>query len=89
VEIHDPSVLTNCLIYQNDSDELGTIYLTGSDSVFQNCTIVDNYNSGEHGGGLYLSNDSNPIVTDCILWGNLPDEIYVDSGAPAVTYTDV
>jgi len=40
------------------------------------------------GGALYCLNSS-PIVTNCILWGNLPDEIYVFGGSPIVSYSDV
>ena len=33
--------------------------------------------------------ESNPTLTNCILWGNTPEEIYVSSGMPVVTYSDV
>jgi hypothetical protein len=32
---------------------------------------------------------SDPIITNCILWGDLPDEIYNSDSNPIVTYSDV
>ncbi len=29
------------------------------------------------------------MLTNCILWGDTPDEIYIFSGTPVVTYSDV
>jgi len=43
---------------------------------FNNCTIADNIASSE-GGGIYNQYTSLPILTNCILWGDSPDEIYV------------
>jgi hypothetical protein len=54
------------------------------------CTLNGNEVEGEgDGGGIYneSSNDS-PTVTNCILWGNIPDELS-GGGNPVVTYCDV
>ena len=31
----------------------------------------------------------NPTLTNCILWSDTPEEIYVSSGTPVVNYSDV
>jgi parallel beta-helix repeat protein len=42
------------------------------------------------GGGMENLDESNPTVTNCILWGNTPDEIYDDgTGSTTVNYSDV
>ena len=54
-----------------------------------NCTIVGNTTTGS-GGAVYGSATSNVTVTNSILWGNGPDEIYVDAGSTiTVSYSDV
>jgi len=52
-----------------------------------NCTIGEN--TADYGGGVCCSGSSSPTLTNCILWGDTPQEIYVDSGSPVVTYCDV
>jgi hypothetical protein len=54
--------------------------------MFINCTFIGN--SSTYGGGIFnLSSHSN--LNNCILWGNTPEQIYVDGGVPMVTYSDV
>lgn len=48
-----------------------------------NCTF--SLNTAGLGGGMY-NLTSNPIVTNCILWDNSPDEIF---GIATVSYSDV
>jgi len=82
--------IRNCLIVGNRStDPAGAIIYCGqSRSVFENCTIADNY-AGENGAALYSAN-CNLIVANSILWGNLPGQVLVESGNdPMVLYTDV
>jgi hypothetical protein len=52
-----------------------------------NCTFTENTATG-FGDGGGMNNNSSPAVTNCILWGNSPDEIS-GSGTPTVTYSDV
>jgi hypothetical protein len=58
-----------------------------SNSIVTNCTFSDN-TAGSYGG---MHNEaSNPTVTNCILWGDTPDEIADTlSAASIVTYSDV
>jgi parallel beta-helix repeat protein len=50
-------------------------------------TITRNF-SYSNGGGIWC-NSSYPTITNCILWDNSPDEIFVNSGDPTVSYSDV
>jgi hypothetical protein len=51
------------------------------------CTITAN--TADLGGGLYCD-DSNPLLSNCILWNNSPDQIHLSgSAAPAVSYCDI
>jgi parallel beta-helix repeat protein len=60
-------------------------------------TITGNAITGntavERGGGIYCSNPVSPFdanITNCILWNNSPDEIFVyDGDPPDVTYSNV
>jgi hypothetical protein len=29
------------------------------------------------------------VITNCILWGDTPDEVYVFGGTPGITYSDI
>ena len=56
-----------------------------------NCTF--NSNSANYGGAISsLGCSSTPTVTNCILWGDMPYEIYVLEGtgeSPVITYSDI
>jgi len=87
--------ISNCVIVGNrcadplGSDPLGgVIYCIDSNSIFENCTIADNY-AGTGGAGMYFI-DSNAVIANCIVWGNMPEEILTASGtAPVVSYSNV
>jgi len=53
-----------------------------------NCTFSGN-SAGYGGGGMHNYYNSAPAVTNCILWGDGPDEIYNQQSDPAVTYSDI
>jgi len=55
-----------------------------SNPTLTNCTFSDNI--AFKGGGIHNS-DSNPMLTNCILWADMPSEIY--GGTPIVTYSNV
>jgi len=83
------SVITNCTIYDNvatDANEGAGIYCQSTGPSIINCTIFNN--SGGPGGGIYCYNSS-PVLTNTIVWGNSTDQIYVLSGTPVVTYSNV
>jgi Leucine-rich repeat (LRR) protein len=87
--------IRNCLIVGNrcskpniDDPIGGIISCVDSSSVIENCTIADNY-TGANGAGL-CSVNSNVIVTNSILWKNLPNQILIASGDdPFILYSDI
>ena len=82
--------MTNCAFLGNSVDYYGGgMYNHGSSSsVVTNCTFSSN-SAGWYGGGM-LNRDSSSVVTNSILWGDGPDEIYKDYGGESVvTYSDI
>ncbi|MFQ6091634.1 MAG: hypothetical protein ACE5OR_02950 [bacterium] len=67
----------------------GFLFQSGEDSnsVLKGFTITHGRTISS-GSGIYRSNSS-PIITNSILWGDSPDEIYIDTGNPVVTYSDI
>jgi parallel beta-helix repeat protein len=82
--------LTNCTISQNSATYRGGgVYCDSSSPMLTNCTISQN-SATYLGGGVYCtSTSSKPVISNCILWADTPQEIYVYSGTPVVTYSDV
>jgi hypothetical protein len=82
----------NCLFLDNEgvSPGGGAIFgNSGAAPTIVNCTFVGNRGTG---GAFYSNRFSVATITGSILWGNEPDQIFVDpsSGAdPIVTYSDV
>ncbi|MCF7972341.1 MAG: formylglycine-generating enzyme family protein [Phycisphaerae bacterium] len=54
------------------------IYCVDSHSLFEHCTIADNY-GGEQGSGICVT-DCNLVLSHSIVWGNRPRQIQVVSG---------
>jgi len=65
----------------------GAINCWEDNSSFKNCTITGNYS--EDGGGAIYTDESFPVFTNAIIWGDSPDEIEVASGLPVISYSDV
>ncbi|MCZ6837217.1 MAG: hypothetical protein O7G85_15690 [Planctomycetota bacterium] len=70
----------------------------GSSPRIINSTFIDNIVSSREapkdpedvtGGALWNGADSFPILANCILWANGPDQIFNDGSTPTVTYSDV
>jgi hypothetical protein len=56
--------------------------------MFIGCTLTGN-SANISGGALYNCFSPRPILRNCILWGNSPDEVGGDSCCPDITYCDV
>ncbi|UCF44326.1 MAG: hypothetical protein JSV99_05270 [Planctomycetota bacterium] len=81
--------LINCIFAKNTSGSYGGGISTSSDSspILTNCTFSGN--SGSQGGAVGVR-DSNALLTNCVLWGDIPNEIYVAAGdMPNITYSNV
>ena len=89
-ENSSPAIL-NCMISGNTSEYRGGgIYCLWNESSpsITNCTITGNV-AEFRGGGIYSDRYSSPSITNCILWDDIPEEAYVSSGDPVITYSDI
>jgi parallel beta-helix repeat protein len=80
--------LTNCTFVGNLAFSMGggmVNYGAGTPTL-TNCTFSGN--SAHTGGGIY-DRSSLLTATNCILWGDTPDEISVHGTPPVVAYSDV
>jgi hypothetical protein len=84
-----PPILTNCIFSLNQAKWYGGgIYEAASTTRLINCTFSSN--SARYGGGaVYNFQGSQPELAHCILWGDTPDEICVDSGEPLACFSDI
>jgi predicted outer membrane repeat protein len=84
----DYAVIRGNTIAGNTAHSFGGGIRSSQDlSVIESNTVVGN--TAWRGGGLVCA-DASPAVTNCILWGNDPDQIEVyDNEAPVVNYCDV
>ncbi len=80
--------VTGCSFNANMSELGGGMFDSNSSSTVTNCTFSSNI-ADANGGGMYNTNTSSPTVTNCILWGNEPNEILDVNSSTTVTYSDV
>jgi len=79
--------LTDVTFSGNTADYGGGMLLQfGSNLTLTDVTFSGN--TANAGGGMYLFN-SNPTLTNSIIWGNSPESIYLSSGTPIITYSDI
>jgi hypothetical protein len=83
--------LINCTFYNNSAIAGvggGLSNYTYSDARLINCTFFGN-SSGADGGGMW-SGGASPVVTNCIFWGNTPNEMYGGGiPLPIITYSNI
>jgi hypothetical protein len=79
--------MINCTFSGNSAYYGGGMFnYDNSFPTMTNCTFSGN--SAYLGGGM-LNDDSSPTVTNCILWGDSPDEIYNNNLLPSITYSNI
>ena len=87
---HCYPTISNCVLDGNfAAQQGGGIYSHESNPAISNCTF-DGNRAGQSGGAIaswYCPGQS--ILTNCILWGNLPEETFLDSAPLVVSYSDV
>jgi parallel beta-helix repeat protein len=80
--------MVNCNFTGNFGNTGGGMYNYLSIPVLSNCTFADN--SADSGGGMCNDSFSDTVLTNCILWGDAPEEVIaLNSSTPVVTYSDV
>jgi len=90
-------ILTNCAFTNNSAENGGGVYncedkgpagFEPSDPTLTNCTFTGN--SARHGGGMFNTDESSPILTNCILWGDTSNEVTDEFGCVTlITYSNV
>ncbi len=85
--------LTHVTITNNTAERGGGMDLEVSNPTFTHVTISDNTALSGIGGGMYLKYNSNPILTNSIIWNNSSESIYfLDAGNPnsiTINYSDI
>ena len=81
-----PTIM-NCRITLNTANTGGGIRCLASSPIISNCTITGN--RADYDGGAIYCQSSFPTFLNCILWNDSPEEVFVDSGNPIITYSDV
>jgi parallel beta-helix repeat protein/predicted outer membrane repeat protein len=89
-------VLSNVIFFSNTARYGGGLYSAGIPNNVSRPTLTNGTFSGNtasiSGGGLYNSSNSNPTLTNSILWGDSAPsgtEIFNSGSTPTVTYSDV
>ncbi len=87
--MHGSPVIKNCLFTDNEAlDGIGgAINAYNFHGSLINCTFADNI-AATSGGAVYLG-ESNPTITNCIMWNNTPNGLDFVSSSPVITYTNV
>jgi len=81
-------MIMNCIISQNKAALGGGIASADyAKPIYTNCTITDNQASSYGGGGVCHGYPSWPTFSNCIIWGNVPDDLAC--GDPNITYSDI
>jgi parallel beta-helix repeat protein len=81
------TAVTNCIFGGNSAGYGAGMWNYGSSPTLINCTFSTN--TGSTGGGMYNEAESNTTVTNCILWGDKPNEIIDNASNTTVNYSDV
>ncbi|MEZ5198083.1 MAG: right-handed parallel beta-helix repeat-containing protein [Bacteroidales bacterium] len=83
VDQSDYLTLEQLLVYGNSAIRGAGIVVDSSETTeFKNLTLSKNISSDE-GGSFRIVNHSNPLLTGCILFNNIPDEISKDETSVA------
>jgi hypothetical protein len=85
------SIISNCTFRGNSAEHGsgGAMFNDGHNPAIAitNCTFSGN--SAKKDGGAMFNYISSPAITNCILWGNKPQEIYNYHSNAIITYSDV
>ncbi len=80
--------LANC-VFAGNSANYGAALFNGVSTVkVRNCTFSTNVARGK-GGAISNFWDSYTTLSDCILWGDSPNEIHVSNGTVSASYSNV
>ncbi len=87
IGVNSKPTVVNCVIASNTSALTGGgIASSFAAATVTNCTITGNKSGG--GGGI-KTESSQDVYTNCIFWGDLPDEIRVSIGGLTINYSAI
>ncbi len=91
---HAAAALKNVVVAENVAGTGGGgMYFDGCSPILEAVTIADNVVTNGHGGGMNVSYLSQPVLTDSIIWGNTPEEVFFETSwygmALTVRYSDI
>ena len=66
--VNSSPTLTNCSLLGNSAPGGGGLFNENGSPRLTNCSLLSN--SAINGGGIYNVTDSNPKLTNCVLWDN-------------------
>jgi hypothetical protein len=76
---HTESVLRNLLLTGNWTElKAGGLSFDGCSPTLESLTLVGNRSPVGRGGGIGVSYASSPVMKNCILWSNVPEQIVFD-----------
>jgi predicted outer membrane repeat protein len=81
-------VVVNGLFVGNVAVNGGGAFNSGASPKFINCTFVEN-EADNPGGGVLQAGTGTVTLSNCILWGNLPDQVLTTSGALDLSHCTV
>jgi hypothetical protein len=81
------ATLTNVTVTDNTASNGGGIFILDTDATLINLTVSGN-TATAFGGGLLVGANTNPTLTNSIIWGNNPNQIQ-GFGTPTITYSDI
>lgn len=85
------ATIVNCVIARNTSNyEGGGIYIYNARASITNCTITRNV--AINGGGLYVRHKPASVFSNCIFWGNTPNQVVKDdkdTPSPKISFSIV
>ena len=81
-------IISGNSVYINISTDTygGGVYIKESSPIFMNVVIFEN--SSQYGGGIYSSDESNPVFTNTIFWGNWIQSEVID-GPASISYSNI
>ncbi|MBN1815719.1 MAG: right-handed parallel beta-helix repeat-containing protein [Sedimentisphaerales bacterium] len=86
--LYSSPMIVNCLLKNNAAPYGAGLFSLFASPVVTNCTIVSN-TASLAGGGVYSNGSPAPILSNCILWGNAPEQVAFDGDAAVITYSDI
>ncbi|MBN1592110.1 MAG: right-handed parallel beta-helix repeat-containing protein [Candidatus Coatesbacteria bacterium] len=81
--------IKNTLFTDNHSQSGALACNQGSSPTLINCTFTSNTCSSSE-GGIYFTNLCDPIIENCIIWGNQGSQVFAGSNCDVdITYSDI